>query len=410
MPKPKKPPPRPIRDLFAEPGPAAYVSVHGRRRRKSSAWSANRQRLAEIVRLIEHRHGGPVDTDGEGETYLWAAAPALIEQAGGFHEKVAAPLVRDWACRVTPNVGQAEIERIITEAGERADRGGMHLSAQEVGDDLRLTLQERDGLKIRTIRPAGMTERQFQELQRNRRAANARAARAAEGARPREKSKARTKPWASLKTPISRATFYRLGLHDPDALASYLLAIKADETNSWLIGTEYLQGETKPSQLPTDRTRADPARKHGSSQGVGADGHAAGAKTRRLVVGRAEALQLSGGADDKQGDLFDRPSAHAERALALMAATRWSGGSLPPDVRLAVRDALRASGVTHERAGRAIGLTRMAVTNAVRARGVDGLSLAAAENLRRLLQRQAGTGEALRQEKLGNSYRSKAKA
>ena len=66
-----------------------HEKKHGQGNRKHKgkrqAWSIDRQRIAEVQKVIHHRHGGACDTD-DGPTYLRAAMPHLLRLYGGGDE------------------------------------------------------------------------------------------------------------------------------------------------------------------------------------------------------------------------------------------------------------------------------------------------------------------------------------
>ncbi len=118
--KPRLKPPQPVRDLFQGPAPTAFVDLRARPRRRGrgSNWNQNRQRLSEITNLIQHRHGGPCTTD-DGEAYLRAALPALIEEAGGVAASECGTRIAAWASVSLPRMTSVEVAACVDEARRR---------------------------------------------------------------------------------------------------------------------------------------------------------------------------------------------------------------------------------------------------------------------------------------------------
>jgi hypothetical protein len=337
-----------------------------RARNKRSNWTGDRQTLHEIGSVIHGRHLGPCDTD-DGETYLRAALPWIVAKAGGFLEEDIERHVTDW-CRVAvPRLNLRAIRGCIAEAREREGRQRLWWSAQDLGDLLRLTTDERERLRITRIRPAGMTARKFAAYRRAREAEKAKARRIAKGARPHEQSKAQLQPWEALG--LSRATYFRR-----QKAGTLPAQIRDRETVSSSPDTKYLQPVTGQSRV-AEQTVQGPARKLRPSPSVGAVGHAPGARTKAIPPGRAVALPLP-----KEG-VFEH--------LDLLGGGEWrqvgiplgdyAGGVLPHALVRAVRDAQRVRQMTQEAVARQIGISRPQLANALQGR--FGLSRSAAANL-----------------------------
>jgi hypothetical protein len=162
-------------------------------------------RLDAIRKLIQARHGGPVDTD-DGEPYLLAALPHLVALAEARGRSVDAQF---WCEELAPRVaaerdstwfGQLECEFTICRR---------RLTADGIADLLRVTTEEVRRYKLQTF---GAIDRRKAQRKAERKAANRayqKQKRAINGAIPREQSRARTKPWAACG--ISRAKWYRSG-------------------------------------------------------------------------------------------------------------------------------------------------------------------------------------------------------
>ena len=340
-------------------------AIRGRRNRRSN-WTGDRQTLHEIGNLIQHRHRGPCDTD-DGEAYLQAALPWLVAKAGGFLAEDLREHVTGWAAAAVPRLGPDTILEAIAEAQEREGRRRLWWSAQDLGDLLRLTVAERERLRITRIRPAGMTARKFAVYQRAREAQQAKARRIAKGAKPREQSKAQLEPWVALD--MSRATYFR-----KQKAGTLPAQIRDRETVSSSPGTKYLQPATGRSHV-SEQTAQGPARSARSSLSVGAVGHAPGGKARAIPPGRAVALPLP---DD---GVFEHPDMLGGGEWRQIGAplSDYAGGVLPDVLVRAVRDAQRVRQMTQQAVADQIGISRPQLANALQGR--FGLSRSAASNL-----------------------------
>ncbi|WP_243925733.1 helix-turn-helix domain-containing protein [Methylobacterium sp. E-065] len=335
-------------------------------RNRRSNWTGDRQTLHEISSLIQLRHRGPCDTD-DGEVYLRAALPWIIAKAGGFLAEDLEARVANWCRASVPRLDRIAIRECIAEAHERDGRQRLWWSAQELGDLLRVTTDERERSRITRIRPAGMTSRKFAAYQKGREAMKAKARRIAKGATPREQSKAVLEPWAALG--LSRATYFRR-----QQAGTLPAQIRDRETVSSAAGTKYLQLATDRSHA-SERTVPGPARTTRLSRSVGANGHAPGGKTRVVRLGHARALPLPEGGVSEHPDLLGGGEwRHVNDVL-----TAFEGGVLPDALKRAVRDAQRVRHMTQQAVAQQIGISRPQLANALQGR--FGLSRSAAANL-----------------------------
>ena len=341
-----------------------------RTRNARSNWTGDRQTLHEIGAVIHARHLGPCDTD-DGEAYLRAALPWLIAKAGGPLAEELEQCVMGWARLATPRLGLGATRSCIAEARERDGRQRLWWSAQELGDLLRLTTEERERLQVTRIRPAGMTPRKFAAYQRAREAEKAKARRIAKGARPHEQSKAQLQPWEALE--MSRATYFRR-----QKAGTLPAQIRDRETVSSAPDTKYLQLATdrSQSQAPvTGQPAQGPARTARPSPHVSAVGHAPGAKTRAVRAGRAVALPLPEEGVSEHPDMLGG----GEWRQVGAPLSDYAGGVLPDILVRAVRDAQRVRQMTQDAVARQIGISRPQLANALQGR--FGLSRSAAANL-----------------------------
>lgn len=337
-----------------------------RRRNRRSNWTTERQTLAEIGALIQLRHSGACDTD-DGEIYLRAALPSIITKAGGFDADDLHQDIVGWAGRMVPRLDQTAIDECIEEARQRNADKRLWMNAQELGSLLRLTLSERENLGITRFRPVGMTPRQFEKYQRQRRAAQEKARRLAKGARPHEQSKAQLKPWEALG--MSRPTYYRM-----QKAGTLPAQVRDRETVSLRAGTKYLQPVTGESHT-LEQTVPGPARSARPILSVSAVGHTPGAKARAVPIGRAVALPLPVDGVSELPDMLGG----GEWKQINEVVTAYDGGVLPEALKRAVRDAQRVRQMTQQAVANQIGISRPQLANALQGR--FGLSRSAASNL-----------------------------
>ena len=337
----------------------------GRTKRKGSRSKTLQARvtLTDIGALIQHRHNGPCDT-AEGETYLKAALPSLVDEAGGFDAETFEERFRNWARVATPLLTEPEIRLSLDEAKARDARGRLYWTAQDLGDLLHVTVAEREAIGITKARPKGMTGKTFAAYQRTRKTAAEKARRIAAGAKARETSDAQMQPWEALG--IGRRTYYRRKEAERAREAEI-----ARGTNSCPPDTKYLQATTGQCHEGC-RSLQVPARQASPSRVVSASGHSPRSLPRAVRTGHAVPLPLPNGG-------VSQPDMLAEWQPLAVVVTTYLGGTMPPELALAVRAAQRARMVTQETVARSIGISRPQLANALQGR--FGLSRSAAANL-----------------------------
>ena len=337
-----------------------------RSRNRRSNWTGDRQTLSEIQSLIAERHHGPCDTD-DGEAYLRSALPWLASKAGGLASDDLEERIVKWAAAVVPRVPLNAIHDCITDVQDRNACGKLWWSASDLGNLLQLTVAERESLGITRIRPGRMTGRQFTAYRRQRKTAQEKVRRIANGARPREQSKAQLQPWDALG--MSRATYFR-----HQRAGTLPAQIRDRETVSCPASTKYLQPGTGQSHV-LEPTVPGPARLARPTPRVGAGGHSPGGKTRAVSAGRAVAMPLPADGVSEHPDLLGGGEWRQVGAPLI----DYDGGVLPPELVQAVRDAQRARQITQDALARQIGVSRPQLANALQGR--FGLSRTAATNL-----------------------------
>lgn len=223
-------------------------------RKKPSSRTLASVALQDLLLLLQDRHGGAC-ADDDAATWLTAAVPALAVIAGGvdapgFRERVAS-----WAASYAPGLRDAEIETILAEARDRADRGRLLLTAAELGGMVRLTLEERERLGIKMVRPAGMSDAEFEAYRRRRKIAKDRLRRRQAGAKPRAQSLAETRPWEAEG--VSRATWFRLRNKDVDQERDGMSAEASSAGIGGTVGTDPETIETDTSEHNTSTVRSN---------------------------------------------------------------------------------------------------------------------------------------------------------
>lgn len=151
-------------------------------------------RWVELARVADHRvrHGIGLKADA------WLRAMASVSDAETLSR---------WAKDFLPTIALAEIDDAI----EGASRDGGGYTAQEIGDLIGLTVEEREGIDVRTVRPAGMSRRAFADYARERKLEFDRRRdeerRRAAGVKPRRKGESAKEE--AEREGVSVATIYR---------------------------------------------------------------------------------------------------------------------------------------------------------------------------------------------------------
>ena len=159
-------------------------------------------RAAELTTLLHHRHGrGALPCDDAGMT----AARVLVHHLARLRD--APRRISDWLNRYAPWLDLASRERLIRDATECP----IKWSADKIAWKLRVTIDERITLRLKSIGAISTTAAQRIAATTKRKVAAKRQQRRDTGAKPRAayeaNSLARSKPWLALG--ISRATYYR---------------------------------------------------------------------------------------------------------------------------------------------------------------------------------------------------------
>ena len=342
-----------------------HEKKHGQGNRKHKgkrqAWSIDRQRIAEVQKVIHHRHGGACDTD-DGPTYLRAAMPHLLRLYGGGDE--GRGKIIGWCAVWLPTMPQADASAAVENAFRHDPPP---LRADTVAELLNMRNDERTALSLRTIGAVDFTKADRQAERKRRDAAYRLAKRREEGATPRAQSAKQREPWKALG--LSRRTYYR-------RLAAGTLpeAENPVGTNSSAI-VRSTYNPRRSSATATGLSVPGPASEASPRQVVGAGGLTPRSKPRAVPAGHARALPLPIEGFQEQPELFAADDAW----ISLGSALDYAGGLMPPQVARAVRVAQRARAMTQEAVARHIGISRPQLANALQGR--FGLSRSAAANL-----------------------------
>lgn len=345
----------------------------GRARRHSGEpFDINKQRLAEIVALIQHRHGGAADTD-DADAYLRGALPHILAAAGGPGSPLYVERALRWCANCTPCIPDEEAREMIREAERAAvERRRSFLRADSLANLLRLTNAERSFLGIRTI---GAVDRGKRQRAADRKAADRAyqaAKRAAGGATPQKASKSKLQPWK--RAGMSRAKWYRLHSRETDSSATSDTGNRPGETTSSALGRRPPTSDAA-CLTPSNQPSAGPARMAGARRSVGADGPSPGAMTILVEAEPTGASRLSsGGRDDPRDFIGDLQPAGPE-----LSEYAREGGIMPETVRRATLEAKRLRHMRQEEVARAIGISRPQLANALQGR--FGLSAPVAASL-----------------------------
>lgn len=378
--KPRKPPPLPVRDLFEKPSSAGFVDLRGehRRRGRGSFWSLNRQRLAEIVRLIKHRHGGGACDTDDGDIYLQHAIPCFLSLASGHKAQPFYEAAMGFCQTFLPILAMGDGPAMIEAARQKPDsREWRHLKADPLGKALRVNSEERSFLDLRTI---GAFDKSAAERAQERKAKDAKyqaEKRKEAGATPRSQSK--TAQAEALG--VSLSTFKRR--LKAEALGA---AAKApDPISSAIVRSTY--SPSTESVHPIVHAVEGPARQASPNRSVGAGGHSPRGKAKPVPASRPVLLPLPAGErPESAGDLLDAWEPLGSVVARIVAPlTNYQGGPFSNIQRLAAREWLRYENWDHGEFGRLIGVSRQQVTNALRENGRDNFGPEAASRLRALL-------------------------
>ena len=164
----------------------------------SKPWNMTDARIEDMLIVFRRRYGPLLPDDDCGRDDLELFAQHLAFRRGALVEHLA-----EFAALYAPWATAEEIAAICEFVGGNRRA----FSAHELGQQLRLTQEERDALKHKVIRTHDATDESMKAARRAKdRAAKAEKRRKA-GAKPHAMSAARLKPWKAEG--MSKATWYR---------------------------------------------------------------------------------------------------------------------------------------------------------------------------------------------------------
>jgi hypothetical protein len=195
-------------------------------------------RVRDLDRLFLIRYGNQLPNDDAGREDAFLMATHLVVLANGRQR------VLDWCRRCAPwylaDLNGGLLDRLVTQP--------YSYRAETLGKKLRLTIAERDQLKITTIRAVDFSKAQMDERRREKNRKRKAAKRRAAGARSQAESFNRLKPWERLGLGISRRTFYR---HMKKGVEQRVAQLRRQHTTC-----SYAGAETVPLQLAPSESRA----------------------------------------------------------------------------------------------------------------------------------------------------------
>jgi hypothetical protein len=160
-----------------------------------------RLRLGDLRRLLRSRYGPILPNDSPGrESLRELLLPVSLAPENG--ERMITKAIEVW----TPWMDVNEARQLFVQINRMSIRERKP-TARVLGKRLRLTNRERERLRLWSIRPFDMTDRQMHEQRKAKARAKEQQRRLMAGSKPRETSKARTRPWEAEN--ISRRTWFR---------------------------------------------------------------------------------------------------------------------------------------------------------------------------------------------------------
>jgi hypothetical protein len=196
-----------------------------------------RLRLGDLQKLLRSRYGHTLPDDDAGrEDLLELLLPISL---GPEDRRKMANAIEVWA----PWMGGNEAGQLI----DRINRMPLYerkVGARRLGERMRISNQERERLKLKTIKPFDMTDKQLAEQRKANDRARKKRRRLAEGSKSRERSLARQKPWEAEG--IHRATWFRRRKRGGATNSSAKQEARA--TNSSAIKLTYYRGQNSRTE------------------------------------------------------------------------------------------------------------------------------------------------------------------
>ncbi|MFK4727124.1 hypothetical protein ABIE89_008224 [Bradyrhizobium niftali] len=237
---------------FADETPAqqaAHREIAWRYHQPKRRWSPKMfVRIRELERVFRDRYGEQLPDNAAGRDYVFLIANHLAHRDDP--ERIA-EWVRSWA----PWLDQDDADDLIA----RTMRRPYKWTADKLAERLGIDYANRTRLKLRTIGATDCKKTKRMSLRRKKHAALAKARRAKAGAKPRELSTERLKPWNAQG--VSRSTYYRRNRANDTGDTVSTAACPSDITSGNEIVSPNHQGAPPPtaalrrvrSPVPRDR-------------------------------------------------------------------------------------------------------------------------------------------------------------
>lgn len=322
-------------------------------------WTRNTQRLAEVEILIAYRakmtaeHGQVFETTAED--YLAAILPELLLEGNLPRRPAHRANAITWATEMLPELlDRRGLEWFDGLEGvfERAGRRPKALRADAVAKLLNVTWDERKACRLKTIGAVDMNQRQRRAERRKVHAERERARREREGATPRGKSLARTKPWEAEG--IKRSAWY--ARKQAGRTISCATSDQVDRTNS--CASDEASRTISCAVICKHRQSTD-------SSTSASDGYSLRRSDEHVgrPPGEGNALQPFGPLGwSAPVDLL----AAVVVGTTLAALDGYTSGPMPKDVRKAVKDGIKRAGLTQHAVAARLGLRQPHIASVLR--------------------------------------------
>ncbi len=269
-----------------------------------------RLRLGNLRTLLRARCGYTLPDDDAGRDYLYELL--LPVSLGPEAEQKIHNVVETWA----PWMDARERFYLMAQI-ERTPAYVRKVKAEILGKRLRVTSAERERLKLWTIAPFDLTDKQLKEQRKAKHRARMQRRRRAAGSKPRDQSLNKSKPWKA--TGVSRATWFRkrANSRETDSCAVKFLNYRArnsltEKTARPQTVAEHHRGgkaeimseaQNKPKDIESQHGHeplADP-RALRTEQSHGPNGHGGGL-TARVWIREIRHPAIKSGPDDNLDD------------------------------------------------------------------------------------------------------------
>jgi hypothetical protein len=157
-------------------------------------------RLGDLRKVLRARYGHTVPDDDAGREDL---SELLLPVSLGKEPTLKMKnMIETWAKWMSPGDTTELIDRI-----NRMPFCERLVNARRLGERMHIPNEMRERLKLKTIKPFDLTDKQLADRRRAKKRARDQRRRQAQGRKPREESLQQKKPWTTKG--MSRATWYR---------------------------------------------------------------------------------------------------------------------------------------------------------------------------------------------------------